>query len=596
MKAKPGRIKSLSQNFSALLEQEQRACHELITSLEESFRLLQSDTGDTRFQRLASQLKSLEERFDLLAEMGRGDFLAKINRETDELMECSSGDRATRLITSLIRNDETSLNSFCERLLDQTIEAIKAERGFMLFYIPESTEADLVAARNYQSNNLSLGEYSYSRSLLGEVLRRGTPLLVEDASEDPNFSNEASVIKYDLKSVLSVPLKQNGRTIGALYFENNSRPCAFDEEDLRLIECAAQLAVFYLRHSRLLPTIFESENRIFFDPGKAPRDIVGNDPKIVSLFGIVSRVADSPATVLIEGESGTGKELVARALHYESSRRDSPFVAINCAAIPDNLLESELFGYERGAFTGATERYTGRIEQGDGGTVFLDEISELAYGLQAKLLRFLQSNEFTRLGGKQTIKVDVRIVAATSKDLRAMMEAGKFQEALFYRLNVIPVRLPSLRERPSDIPLLIGHFLEKFSGIYGRTTSMDRETVEALQRYGFPGNVRELENILHRLVALTSDDLIRIGDLPEEVLRMHSQRVSLRKNSLEAALETPPADLEELRQRKQQIRRALAEQERSLIERAVEEADGNLTLAASRLGIHRITLHRMLRR
>jgi DNA-binding NtrC family response regulator len=299
---------------------------------------------------------------------------------------------------------------------------------------------------------------------------------------------------------------------------------------------------------------------------------------------------------LIEGESGTGKELVARALHYQSERRDRPFVAINCAAIPETLLESELFGHERGAFTGATDRYVGRIEQGNGGTILLDEVSELAYTLQGKLLRFLQSNELSRLGGKETIRIDARLVAATSKDLKAMMEAGKFQEALYYRLNVIPIRLPTLAERKSDIPLLIAHFLKKFSAIYGTQARLDGQAIELVKEHVFHGNVRELENLIHRLVALAQNETIGAGDLPEEVLKTHAERISLKRDPLQTILATPPANLLELRHRKQEIRRALAEQERELVEQAIDECGGNLTEAASRLGLHRITLHRILKR
>src|SRR6185295_1000782 len=288
----------------------------------------------------------------------------------------------------------------------------------------------------------------------------------------------------------------------------------FDRRDTGLLQIIAEFAVFYLRHAHLLPAMFQRESRVFFDETKASKEIIGSDPKILALLETVRRLADSPATVLIEGESGTGKELVARALHYQSSRRDHPFVPINCAAIPDNLLESELFGYEKGAFTGATERYLGRIEQGNRGTIFLDEVSELAYALQAKLLRFLQSNEFSRLGGKETISVDVRVVAATSKDLKVMMEAGKFQEALYYRLNVIPARLPSLGERSDDIPILVAHFLKKFSAIYGKGVRIENQAIEVLRGHSYRGNVRELENLIHRTVALASTDVIRIGDLP----------------------------------------------------------------------------------
>jgi Nif-specific regulatory protein len=596
MKTKANRIKNLSETLTSLFEQEGRANREIVSSLVESITALQGDTGDRRLQLLGSQLKKLQARFDLLAEMARRDFLAKIEHEAEELAAGMADSRSAAIMTALIEIQAPSLNSFCESLLDRLIEATGAERGFVLFYLPESTEADVVAARNFQTKNLSLEEYDFSRTLLREVLKRGAPLLLEDVSNDPAYSTEVSVVKFQLKSVLAGPLKQDQRTVGAIYLENNTRPCAFDEEDPLLIESLAQFAVFYLRHARLLPVVFEPGNRIFLDASRASKEIIGGDPKILSLLEVVNRIADSPATVLIEGESGTGKELVARALHYQSARREHPFVAINCAAIPDNLLESELFGYEKGAFTGATDRYTGRIEQGNGGTIFLDEVSELAYPLQAKLLRFLQSNEFTRLGGKQTINVDVRVVAATSKDLRAMMEAGKFQEALFYRLNVIPVRLPSLSERKEDISLLIDHFLEKFSAIYGKKLRIDREVYEWVKRYRFPGNVRELENLIHRLVALASDDLVRIGDLPEEILQTRAERVSLQREPLHRILEIPPADLEELRRRRKEIRRALAEQERQLIERAIEETGGNLTEAASRLGMHRITLHKILRK
>lgn len=595
VRADANRIKSLVKTLAELIEHERRADQALVSSLLDSVKTIQGDTADRRLHLLATQLKALGERVDLLSEMARRDFLAKIDCEAGSLTQELTDSRIARVLIGAFRSKTTSLNLFCETLLDSLIEATGAERGFVLFYLPESTEAEVVAARNFQTRNLSLEEYDFSRTLLTEVLQCGRPLFLEDASHDPTYSFEASVIKFDLKSIVAAPLKRDDRTIGALYLENNSHPCAFGEPDAQLLEAVAEFIVFYLQHAHLLPVTFEREGRIFFDDTKAFKEIIGSDQKIVTLLETIKRLADSPATVLIEGESGTGKELVARALHYQSSRRERPFVAINCAAIPDNLLESELFGHEKGAFTGATGRYIGRIEQGDGGTIFLDEVSELAYPLQAKLLRFLQSNEFDRLRGSQTIRVDVRVVAATSKDLKAQTGAGKFQEALYYRLNVVPVRMPSLRERKGDIPLLIDFFLDKFSSAYGKPPRMDHEVYEWLAEYSFPGNVRELENLIHRLVALT-DDVIRIGDLPGEILQMRAQRVSLQKDSLYRMLDTPPADLEELRSRKREIRQALAEQERKLAERVIEEAGGNLTEAASRLGMHRITLHRILRK
>ncbi|MGH7453901.1 MAG: sigma 54-interacting transcriptional regulator, partial [bacterium] len=516
MKNNIDRLESLVETFAALLVQERRTYQELVTSLIESVKIIQGDTADRRLQRITAQLKKLQERLDLLNEMAQRDFLAKIKHETADLKPGLADGRLATVLAALVEicHAGAGLNRFCECLLDSVIAAAGAERGFVLFYHPESTEADVIAARNFQTTNLSLEEYDFSRTILRETFQRGEPLLLEDASHHPAFSKEISVRKFQLKSILVMPLQQEGRTIGALYLENNTLPCAFDEADKSLLESVARFTVFYLHHSRLLPVLFEQERRIFLDANKASKEIIGQDPKILALQETISRIAGSPATVLIEGESGTGKELVARALHYQSSRRDRPFVTINCAAIPKDLLESELFGHEKGAFTGATERYVGRLEQGNGGTIFLDEVSELAYPLQAKLLRFLQANEFDRLGGKETIRVDVRIVAATSEDLQKLVEAGKFQKALFYRLNVIPVRLPALRERKEDIALLVDHFLGKFCAVYNKNARLEEEVYDWLKEYAFPGNVRELENFIHRLIALATEETIHLHDLP----------------------------------------------------------------------------------
>ncbi|MEW6208706.1 MAG: sigma-54-dependent Fis family transcriptional regulator [Acidobacteriota bacterium] len=595
MKLGADRIRSLIDAFTSLLERESGASREVISSLLETIQVLQGGSSDRRLQRMAAQLKGLEERLDLLDRMARQDFLDAIRREAERLAENKADIRASRVMTSLARIPAPSVKLFCERLLDSLIETTGAERGFVLFYLPESSEADCIAARNFQTRNLSLEEYSFSRSLLREVFERGEPLLLDDASADSRFATQMSIVRLDLKSVLAAPLKQSGRTVGALYLENNHLARAFDEDDLQLIESLAEFTVFYLSHARVLPVVFETDTKLFLDSSKAAREIIGKSPKILALLDMVDRIADSPATVLIEGESGTGKELVARSLHYRSARRQCPFIAINCAAIPENLLESELFGYEKGAFTGATARYTGQIEQASRGTIFLDEVSELAYPLQAKLLRFLQSGEFRRLGGKTTVKADARVVAATSKDLKAMIAEGKFQEALYYRLNVIPVLLPPLRQRREDIPLLADHFFDKFCAMYGRELFVEPEVYERLSEYDFPGNVREMENLIHRLVALASGNSIRIGDLPSEILQMASRRISLEQDPLFQLLHTPPADLEDLRNRKEQIKRVVAEQERRLAERVIEESDGNLTEAARRLGMHRITLHNMVK-
>ncbi len=598
MKTTISRIENLIENLAALLEKEQGAYEQALSELVEFAQQIRGDTADRRLQRLTMQLKSLQDRLKLLTQMARHDFLAKVKTETEEMKRNLKDSRIARVLSALIEISPTTdgLNHFCETLLDHLIASTGAERGFVLFYLPETTEAEVIAARDFETKNLALEEYDFSRTLLQEVFRRGKPLLFEDVLHHPNYAKEISVRKFRIRSVLVVPFLQDNRKVGALYLEDNSHPAVFDEEDLQFVQDVTRFAVFCLHHARLLPVILAPDRTVVFDATKAAKDIVGRHHKIQTLQQLIQQVADSPATVLISGESGTGKELVARALHYNSSRRKHPFIVINCAAIPENLLESQLFGHEKGAFTGATERYIGRIEQGNGGTIFLDEISELPFTMQAKLLRFLQSNEFERLGAKETIHVEVRVVAATSKDLKTLVQEGKLQEALYYRLNVIPIHLPPLRERKEDIPLLIDHFLQKYGTIYGKSLQIEQEVYECLKMYEFPGNVRELENLIHRLVALASNTTVHLSDLPRDVLSITPQRVSLAKDPLQRILHSFPADLDDLRSRKKEIERLLAEQERQFLERAVQAANGNITRAASKLGVHRVTLHKMLKR
>src|SRR5271166_1835055 len=246
--------------------------------------------------------------------------------------------------------------------------------------------------------------------------------------------------------------------------------------------------------------------------------IIGGSPGITDLYNILERVADTPTTILITGESGTGKELVARALHDHSSRKDKPFIKVNCAAIPKELIESELFGYERGAFTGAVSSKPGRFELANGGTLFLDEIGEIPIEMQVKLLRALQESEFERVGGIKTIRVDVRLVAATNRELRKLIASGSFREDLFYRLNVVPIHLPALRERTSDIALLVEHFLVKFNErLKKKVESVHREALDLLVAYPWPGNIRELENVIERAVLFCDTHELSASDLPPDV-------------------------------------------------------------------------------
>ncbi|MHC1745463.1 MAG: sigma-54-dependent transcriptional regulator [Syntrophobacteraceae bacterium] len=306
--------------------------------------------------------------------------------------------------------------------------------------------------------------------------------------------------------------------------------------------------------------------------------IVGQSPPMQKLYRTIQRVSKSDATVLILGESGTGKELIANAIHFYSDRREKPFVPINCGAIPEELLESELFGHERGAFTGALKDRKGRFELAHQGTVFLDEIGEMSQKLQVKLLRFLQERKFERIGGSRTVHVDVSIIAATNKDLEKAVADGEFREDLYYRLNVIPIYVPALREREGDIPLLIHHFLKRHCMEKEITLKrMSKSVVETLDRYGWPGNVRELENLIERLVILTDDDEIGLEDLPPRIRQYESPPQNA---SLDIALKEGGIDL----------KKTLDDLENQLIMEALKLAGGVKNKAASLLGLNRTTL------
>jgi nitrogen regulation protein NR(I) len=310
--------------------------------------------------------------------------------------------------------------------------------------------------------------------------------------------------------------------------------------------------------------------------------IIGESQGIQDLYAVIERVADTPTTALITGESGTGKELVARALHENSSRRDKPFIKVNCAAIPRELVESELFGHERGAFTGAVSSKPGRFELANGGTLFLDEIGSIPVEMQVKLLRALQESEFERVGGVKTIQVDVRVVAATNSDLKREIALGSFREDLYYRLNVVPIRLPPLRERAGDIPLLVRHFLEKFNArLKKRIVGIAADAAELLSRHPWPGNIRELENVVERAVLFSDGDLLEVKDLPLDV----RETAGPRQTPLPSV--PPPDDGTPVDGLKQQVKAAMSRLERELIVRALEQTSGNVTHAARLLKISR---------
>ena len=325
--------------------------------------------------------------------------------------------------------------------------------------------------------------------------------------------------------------------------------------------------------------------------------LVGDGPEMHAIFEVIAKVADTPSTVLITGESGTGKELVAKALHEHSSRKDGPFIKINCAAIPKTLMESELFGYEKGAFTGATSAKPGRFELADSGTLFLDEIGEIPVEMQVKLLRAIQESEFERVGGIKTIKVDVRLITATNRDLEKETKDGNFREDLYYRLNVVPLDIPPLRDRDEDIPLLVDHIIAKFNErLKKRVRGISDDAMRLLRGHSWPGNIRELENVLERTILFCSGDLIEVSDLPAELrtaeaaARGRTPTGELAAATIAVAASVAAGEAGATGSLKEMVRAETSRVERELIARALDETGGNVTQAAKLLKISRKSL------
>ena len=419
---------------------------------------------------------------------------------------------ARRLLESL------EIDTFLKTALDLVITWAQAERGIVILF-DEAGGPLFEAARNMTGGDLQQPEFEISRTVLERVRESGHALCLANALEEPGLQASESVERLQVLSIICLPLKQENRVIGVVYLDNRSVTGAFETESCQQLEELGELfavaACRALERRQLANHVAELEHEL--RSRYRLEAMIGHHPRMVALFKTLAQVADTDATILIYGESGTGKELVARALHYNNRKRCTwPFVPVNCGAIPEPLLESELFGHTRGAFTGAVQDKPGWFERAGGGTIFLDEISEMALPLQVKLLRVLQTGEYSRLGSPEIHFCDVRVVAASSKNLRTCIECGQFREELFYRLNVIELELPPLRERRSDILPLAAHFLEIYGKKYekvGLTLSPAAEAV--LVQYAFPGNVRELENMIQRGVLLAGGGPIEPGHLAE---------------------------------------------------------------------------------
>jgi transcriptional regulator with GAF, ATPase, and Fis domain len=486
--------------------------------------------------------------------------------QPDALAALPSGERTARDLQTLLKISTAigsirNVESLQWQLLGMIFDVVPAERGAILAGTDPEEFSSVVAWDRVAGPQHSV---QVDRELARQVLEEGVAILSNDAAETPQTP--------PVHSLICVPLLSLNKTIGLIYLNTANPAARFTNEDLQLVTAIAGIASMAMESARQVEWL-GSENMRLRAEVDLDHDMVGESEPMREVYQLIERVAATDTTVLIYGESGTGKELAARAIHRNSARRDQPFVAINCAALTETLLESELFGHERGAFTGAVTQKRGQLEMANAGTIFLDEMGEISPALQAKLLRVLQERDFMRVGGTRSMPLNIRVIAATNKNLLKATKDGTFREDLYYRLNVVAITMPALRDHKEDIPLLANYFAAKCAEKCNRRimgVSPDAGTL--LKQYDWPGNIRELENAIERAVVLGSSGMILPEDLPET---LH---------------ETPANSM-----RSSTYHEAVRQLKRQLILTAMDQSEGKITEAARLLGVHSNYLHRLIR-
>ena len=509
-------------------------------------------------------------------------------------------------------NSELEIEHLLEIITDHAVELTDAERGFLILFGEDGEEMQFACSRNFAKEAVDSPEYTISRSIARRVLDEEAAVVAVNAVEDERFKDIQSISVLGLRSVLCLPFRMRDRVRGVLYIDNRLQKGVFNRQDLRMLEALTDQAAAAIERARLFKSLQEKKGELEesnlrieglnrrlqalvnsqaseLDEVRETlrvqerelatkynyKSIIGTSGAMRDVLRLLDRVIESEMPVLILGESGTGKELIARAIHYNGPRRRERFVSENCGALTDTLLESELFGYVRGAFTGADRNKKGLFELAHRGTLFLDEVGETSPDMQKKLLRALQEGEIRPVGGKEVVAVDVRIISASNRDPLKMSREGLFREDLYYRLNVLAIQLPPLRDRREDIPLLLAHFLEKHSARVGRQVPrVDRPVLALLEAYDWPGNVRELENEAQKMVALSEG--VVTADVLSDAVR-------------EGPRSGIPVDVG-VRNLDSLVERV----ERDEIGRSLRTAGGNKTRAAGLLGISRFTLQRKL--
>ena len=510
-----------------------------------------------------------------------------MSRSYDKTLEITALYEISKLLGSSL-----NLKSNLRGVMRVLAEYLDMKRGTVA--LRSDSEVSIIAAHGMSEEEIKRGRYKLGEGIIGRVAKHGSPIVIPNIGDEPLFLNKTGsrkTIKKENVAFLCVPIKFKNEILGVLSVDRlfGSKAVSF-EEDLRLLKIIASLIAQYVRmHMEI-----EKEREAFLEEkenlksqlkGKyRVENIIGQSDSMQEVFEAVHRVAPSKANVLLRGESGTGKELVAKAIHYMSARAKGPFIKFNCASIPEGLLESELFGHEKGSFTGATAMRKGRFELANGGSIFLDEIGDLPLTLQPKILRVLQEKEFRPVGSKKTVKIDIRFIAATNRDLSEMVKEGKFREDFFYRLNVFPIDIPPLRYRKEDIPALAYHFLHKYSKEVGRDVPhISAEAMRQLIANDWPGNVRELENVIHRAVIVCEGRMLK----PEHII------IPLNR---EEEIEIPKT-LDELKLKKKDLRtRSIEDIEKSFLIAALKRNDWNITKAAAEVGMQRTNFHGLLKK
>ncbi len=474
---------------------------------------------------------------------------------------------------SQLLDQSLDLNQVIQPVLRATAERLDYVRVSITLLNRNTGEIFIEAAHGLSRSQQQRGRYRLGEGVTGRVVQSGQPEIIPLVSEDPSFLNRTGARNKKASrdvSFICVPIKIGNETIGALAIDRFAVDRSELEDDVRVLSVVASLVAQAVKIRQKVMeekrALVEENTRLHEELRERfrPSNIIGSSRAMQDVFDMIAQVSRSDATVLIRGESGTGKELVAHAIQYNSTRADKPFVKVNCAALPETVIESELFGHEKGAFTGAINTRKGRFELANGGTIFLDEIGDLSATTQIKLLRVLQEREFERVGGSETIRVNVRVVTATNRNLEELIERNDFREDLYYRLNVFPVHIPPLRDRKSDILLLSDHFIEKYAAQnHVAVRRISTPAIDLLMSYHWPGNVRELENCIERAVLLSVDEVIHSHHLPPSLQSAESTNTEFH-GTLEESLDNL---------------------ERELILDSLKSTRGNMAKAARLLGV-----------